>query len=157
MDTDFQRTITLDNALSVQTGSNGEWIATDQAGQTFTILAPVQSSQFLAIGLGGNNKTDIPVGLIDSSNGDGSDREQRGVGDAINLSSGFEFGANRAPVPSGSDNSTINPGGFDNPDLGDVPETFFDPATGRAGEIETVASDIQARGNIAVANTDGTF
>ena len=158
VDTPFQRTITLNNALSVQTGSNGEWIAIDQDSNQFSILAPVQSSQFLAIGLGGDNDTVIPDGLIDSSNPlNGNPRYQRGSGDAINLSSGFEFGANRAPVPSGSDNSTINPDGFDNPDLGGVPDTFFDPAKLREGEIETVESNIQARGNIAVTNPEGTF
>ena len=151
-------TLDLDNALDVATGPNGEWIATDQFGDSFSIKAPNQSSQFLAIGLGGQNDTVIPDGLIDSTNPKNNNpRLQEGVGNAINLSSGFDFGANRAPVPSGSDNAVLNPDAFDNPDLGDVPDTFFLPSKGRTGEIEPVASNIQAGGNIAVTNNDGSF
>ena len=50
---DFERTITLDNGLDVSTGPNGEWIGTDVQGNSFSIKALNQSSQFLVIGMGG--------------------------------------------------------------------------------------------------------
>jgi hypothetical protein len=93
-DTAFQRTITLDSALTSTVNAEGKWEVTDGT-DTYTIPQPDRSSEYLAIALEGADDTAVPEGLIDSGNGSGeslaSEVPQLPVTFTLDLADGIIF------------------------------------------------------------------
>ena len=107
---------------------------------TATFITVDEIGQYLLIGLGPANDVQDPANPAEST---------VGVGTSTSASSGFELGANKAPVPSTSDFLTGG-GGGGGPGLeGNVPEL----PTG----IQAVPQGITGDGNIAVVSPDGEF
>jgi hypothetical protein len=105
-------------------------------------FATSESGKYLLIGNGPINGPNPSQGTVDSN-------QQPGVGQAVNVGSNFELGANKAPVPSISD-FLNGGGGGGGPGLrGNVPDIPLN--------AKVVATGVDFSGNIAIVDPSGTF